>query len=183
MPLIYVTGVSGSGKSSVLGELQKRRFAAHGVDEEGYADWIDRETDAIIPFPSDEASANIHDWYKKHRWVLSKARISGLKEQSEKEGKTTFLIGYADDEDDIRHLFDKVILLSIDEVTMRSRIKERENSHFGKAPEEMADILIWLKNNNEDSYRRAGAFVIDATRPLNEVVDNIVEIGMKEPNV
>ena len=41
MSLIYITGISGSGKSTVLRELAKQGYEAHGVDEEGYADWID----------------------------------------------------------------------------------------------------------------------------------------------
>lgn len=62
-----ITGLSGSGKSAVLRELVKRGYEAHGVDEEGYADWIDRKTDEIIPFPQDESSVDIHDWYRKHK--------------------------------------------------------------------------------------------------------------------
>lgn len=38
MPLIYVTGLPGTGKSAVLHELQVRGFEAHGTDEDGLAD-------------------------------------------------------------------------------------------------------------------------------------------------
>jgi uridine kinase len=42
MPLVYVTGISGSGKSAVLQELRQRAHKAVGVDEDGYARWLDR---------------------------------------------------------------------------------------------------------------------------------------------
>jgi dephospho-CoA kinase len=35
MGLIYVTGISGSGKSTVRAELRARGFFAHDVDEDG----------------------------------------------------------------------------------------------------------------------------------------------------
>ncbi len=122
MSLVYLTGTSGSGKSAVLRELSKQGFEAHGVDEEGFADWVDREAGVIVPFPHDDPSLDIHDWYRKHRWVLSKER--------------TF--------------------------------------EFGKDPEEMALIVSWLPNYDE-TYRGFGALVIDATKPLDQVVSEILQ--------
>jgi hypothetical protein len=40
MALLYVTGLSGTGKSAVLSELLARGHHARGVDEDGYADWV-----------------------------------------------------------------------------------------------------------------------------------------------
>jgi hypothetical protein len=44
MGLCFVTGVSGTGKSALLGELRLRGCLARGVDEDGYADWVSRRT-------------------------------------------------------------------------------------------------------------------------------------------
>jgi thymidylate kinase len=173
MSLIYITGISGSGKSTVLRELAKQGYEAHGVDEEGYADWIDRKTGAIVPFPHNE-SPSIHDWYKNHRWVLSEQRIGELKKQADEKDQIVFLSGVAEGEDKVWHLFDKVVALSIDEATIRSRIESRVDNHFGKTPEEMADIIKWLENYDE-TYGKFGAIVIDATKPIDQVIDNILE--------
>ena len=54
MPLYYVTGVSGTGKSSVLRELRTRGYHARGVDEDGYADWINRISGRTDAFPRGE---------------------------------------------------------------------------------------------------------------------------------
>lgn len=174
MPLIYITGISGSGKSTVLEELSKRGFEAHGVDEEGYADWIDRKTGEAIPFLEDEQSVDIHDWYKKHRWVLSLERISELKKRSDEANKPIILGSSAEGENTVRHLFDKIIYLAVDEPTLKRRIANRDNNHFGKHPDEMAEILQWLKDNDK-KYRNSGAIVIDANRSLDEVVNDVLE--------
>lgn len=173
MSLIYITGLSGSGKSAVLRELVKRGYEAHGVDEEGYADWIDRKTDEIIPFPQDESSVDIHDWYRKHKWVLNEARIAELKEKSDEQNKIIFLSGVTEGDDKVWHLFTKVIALSVDEATIRSRIENREDNHFGKDPEEMKIVLDWLKRYDE-TYRDFGAIIVDATKPLDQVVQKVL---------
>lgn len=174
MSLIYITGISGSGKSTVLKKLQELGFEAHGVDEEGFADWIDRRNGLIVPFPRTEAEVDIHDWYKKHRWVFSYERISKLRAKSDKQQTVIFLGGVAEGEKGVWPLFDRVIMLSVDEATIRQRIESRNDNHFGKTPEEMADILKWLKDS-VDNYRRFGATIIDATKPLNEVVIEVIK--------
>lgn len=173
MPLVYLTGISGSGKSSVIRELQARGYEAHGVDEMGYADWVDRKTGEIIPFPEDESSVDIHEWYKKHSWVLSKDRISKLKQQADTNDTLIFLAGVADGEDKVWDYFDKVFVLNVDEATIRQRIANRTDNDFGKTPDEMAAILRWLEGY-EERYRTYGAVIIDTTQPLDGVVDEIL---------
>jgi hypothetical protein len=53
MALFYVTGLSGTGKSAVLSELRVRGYHARGVDEDGYADWINKVTGTPDGFPRD----------------------------------------------------------------------------------------------------------------------------------
>lgn len=134
MGLVYVTGLSGSGKSAVLRELKKQGYEAHGVDEEGYADWTDRETGSVVPFPHDDPSLDAHGWYKKHRWVLSQERIGNLKKQADDESKTIFLLGTAEGEDKVWHFFDKVMTLLLDEKTLKSRIKTDKITISEKTP-------------------------------------------------
>jgi hypothetical protein len=70
------------------------------------------------------------------------------------------------------HLFDKALALVADVPTPKRRITARTNE-FGKAPEELAAILRWHADY-EAAYRRFGAVIIDAARPLGEVVDEIL---------
>ena len=107
-----------------------------------------------MPFPvKNEASIDIHDSYKKHRWVLSEERIADLKAKSDREGQKVFLAGVAEGDSKVWHLFDKVLALTLDEATMRRRIEQRQDNQFGKTTAEMADILKWLGSFEKDLSR------------------------------
>lgn len=179
MSLIYITGMSGSGKSTVLRELSRRGFEAHGVDEEGYADWVSLETRKIKPYPHhDPPTGNdLHRWFADHDWVLSLERISELKAKADAGGnKVIFLCGAANGDKDVWHLFDKVILLSVDGETIKKRVMEREDNEYGKHPDEMTNIMKWLEGYN-DKYRELGAELVDARQPLVQVVDEVIKIA------
>lgn len=57
---------------------------------------------------------------------------------------------------------------------MRRRLATRTNNDYGKAKHELAGILdanaTW-----EAAYRDRGASIIDATRPLDAVVADVLE--------
>lgn len=177
LSLIYITGVSASGKSAIAAELTRRGYEAHGVDEEGHADWIDRQSGRAVLFPMDgESNVDSHEWYQQHRWVLSQDRITQLKAQSDSEQHVVYLAGVAEGDDKVWHLFDKVIVLSLDEATMRQRVEQRQGNQFGRTLAEMAGILKWL-GGLEETYRGFGAAIIDASKPLKEVVDEVLTVA------
>lgn len=172
MALFYVTGLSGSGKSAVRGELQARGFHARGVDEDGYADWINRVSGTPDDFPRDDPGFDFHAWYRAHEWVLSEKRIGILSRAAARLGQLVFLCGTADGDGVVWHLFDKVLTLVADVPTIERRIAARTNE-FGQSPEELAAILRWHEGY-EATYRGFGAVIIDAARPLADVVDEIL---------
>jgi hypothetical protein len=172
MALFYVTGLAGSGKSSVLRELRARGFHARGVDEDGYADWVNRVTGRRDPYPHRDPGLDFHDWYAAHDWVLSVRRISVLSRAAARLGEPVFLCGSANRDDTVWHLFDKVVALVADEQTIRRRIAARPDA-FGKTPNELADVLSWFPRF-EESYRGFGAAIVDATRPLPGVVADVL---------
>jgi hypothetical protein len=172
LALFYVTGLSGTGKSAVLDELRARGYHARGVDEDGYADWINRVTGRPDEFPHDDPALDFHEWYKTHDWVLSVKRIGVLSRAAARLGRPVFLCGVADRDDAVWHLFEKVLALVADLTTLEQRIAVRAND-FGKVPEEFAIIAQWHADY-EAAYRRFGAMIIDATLPLTDVVDELL---------
>jgi hypothetical protein len=175
MALYYVTGLSGSGKSSVLRELRARGYHARGVDEDGYADWINRISGRADAFPHGERDFDFHAWYAAHYWVLSVRRISRLSRAAARLGQPVFLCGSASGDDVVWQLFDKVIALVADEPTIRQRLAARPDG-FGTTPEELADVLFWHAGF-ETAYRGFGATIIDATKPLPDVVAEVLAAG------
>jgi hypothetical protein len=56
---------------------------------------------------------------------------------------------------------------------MRRRLQERTDNDFGKQPEEVEIML----NLNRRGEKPAGAIDVDATQPLNQVVDELLRLA------
>jgi len=77
-------------------------------------------------------------------------------------------------QEDFKHHFEKVFTLHIDNETLKHRLSNRTNNDFGKKPDELALQLEWNKGAIKYSKER-GTVLIDATRPIEIVVDEIIE--------
>lgn len=170
MSLIFITGNSGAGKSVVRKELQQRGYEAHDTDEDGITSWRHKITNEIVERPDDEQQRN-SGWYDEHEWRMSRQKVEELAAKA--KGKPIFLCGSPTNADEMLDLYDRVVCLSLDEDTLKSRIASRDDNDFGKAPDELQSILGWHKSF-EQRYKDYGAVMIDATKPLQQVVDDIV---------
>lgn len=61
----------------------------------------------------------------------------------------------------------------VDDETLKHRITNRTENNFGQNPHEFALISDWQKTAEGD-YRKFGATIVDATQPLEQVVDEII---------
>jgi hypothetical protein len=179
VPLVYVTGISGAGKSAVLQELRRRGHEAVGVDEDGYGRWLDRRTGEERTYPFDSKTLDPHEWYADHGWVLDVNKIADLKKHVDRHGTLVFLCGVAAGDADAWEYFDVVCALVIDESTIRARIDLRDDSWFGRRPYELDQILAW-NVGYADTYQGFGATIIDATKPLPVVVDAVIAAAGNE---
>lgn len=166
--LVFINGISGAGKSAVCAELIARGQESHDADN-GIAKWR-RKSDRAEVFP-DTAEVHNADWFDDHDWVVDRAWVEQLAKRS--ESRTVFVCGTYSNEVELWDLFDHVIHLSIDEPTLRHRIATRDTNDWGKAPHELDGLLQWLKTVADDNHR-FGAHVVDATQPLNAVIDEIL---------
>ncbi|MGX1364937.1 ribose 1,5-bisphosphokinase PhnN [Streptomyces canus] len=169
MTLVWVTGNSGTGKSTVCGVLRERGYVALDGDEDGFCRWIDRAngeevTDPPYPVPG--------GWLDRHGWAIVRERVEELVEES--RFHITFLCGSAENEADVRDLFDLVVCLVIDEATLRHRLATRTTNAFGQHPEELAAALKWNPRMRA-IYESHGATIIDASKPVTEVVDSLID--------
>ena len=74
-------------------------------------------------------------------------------------------------------LFEKRFVLHVDSDTMRHRLLTRTNNDYGKAPEELAEQLE-LNTRVLEEATRVGATIVDATRPISVVADEIVRVAL-----
>jgi predicted ATPase len=53
MTLVFVTGISGAGKSAVLPELRRRGYLAYSTDEDRLCRWFENDTGVELMLPAE----------------------------------------------------------------------------------------------------------------------------------
>ncbi|MFF3737250.1 hypothetical protein [Streptomyces sp. NPDC002566] len=169
MTLVWVTGNSGTGKSTVCGMLRERGHVALDADEDGFSRWIDRADGKVVTDPPCPVPRG---WLDRYGWVIVRERVEALVDES--RSGVAFLCGSAENEADVIDLFDLIVCLVIDEATLRHRLATRTTNTFGQHPEELAAALKW-NPRMRPMYVSRGATIIDACKPVTEVVDSVVD--------
>jgi gluconate kinase len=166
--LYFVTGISGSGKTTIARALIKRGYVAlDSKVTKGIFHFADSENQSAPDFrPQNE------DWSNKYKWVLNLSLLQDMQKQHG-DSRAIFLCGRGN----IRQhwgLAEKVFLLKVDATTMIDRLNrtDRDND-FAKDEATQAKLLEDLEFVQR-SLTKAGAIIIDAKQPINAVVDMIL---------
>jgi hypothetical protein len=168
VPLVWVTGTSGVGKSTVCALLKSLGHMAVDADWEGYNHWVDRTSGQVVVDPPCPVPAG---WLDRFAWRISRAEVEALAART--HDKTAFLCGSVENEVDVWDLFDLAVCVVVDDETLRDRLLTRTTNTFGKHPEELAAAL-GHNDGAASTYRRLGATIIDGTKPPAEVGDAIL---------
>lgn len=173
---VLVTGVAGSGKSLVCGELQKRGFAAFDIEDiPGLFSTIDKETGQVgTGFDNDDLES-----VKKRDWIGDKEKLSNLINQNQ---GTTFYCGTASNLDALLPLFDLIIMLQSRPETIRQRLAQRKSQEFGNTIEVQDWVLSW-KDWWEDHMLEQGAIVVNADQSAIDVTSKIIKISETKGSV
>lgn len=166
---ILITGVAGSGKSSVCNELASRGYTTYGIEDiEGLFTVINRKTRKVFDnYDKDDVES-----VKQHDWICNKDKLQKLVRDNTKG--VVFYCGTASNLDKLLYLFDIIILLKVSSDVLRKRLSERMSNEFGRTAEIQNWILSW-KDWWENHLREKGAIIIDADRDLKEVTTDILE--------
>ena len=73
VPLVWVTGSSGVGKSTVCALLKSLGQLAVDADWEGYNHWVDRTSGQVVVDPPYPAPAG---WLDRFAWRISRAEVA-----------------------------------------------------------------------------------------------------------
>jgi hypothetical protein len=163
---ILVTGQAGSGKSSVAAELRRQGFAAYDTDAMEGVTGFDY-ADTGLPVGPGEIEHPID--FSRFSWNW---RVDRLLELLESAGDV-FICAITSNAVELAQLFDRVFVLVPDRETLAYRLRTRTNNTFGKHPAEAEGVL----NHNDvigDEWHVRGGITIDASRPLEEIVDDIL---------
>jgi gluconate kinase len=153
-----VEGLSGAGKSAVYEELIRRGHKAISTDR-AWAYSADPDTG----LPGGPTS---HDTWM---WDPQKA-VSELESPAP---EVLFVCGSSRNRDHFLAYFTKIFNLRIDDDTMRRRLEARTDDDW---PLGEAGVELMLELNRSDEGP-AGAIDVDATQPLNQVVDELLRLA------
>ncbi len=152
-----IEGLSGTGKTSVCDELQRRgHHAIHGDRELAY------QGDPETGEPTDGSVHEHHIWHVD----TVKALVADQAEP------VTFFCGGSRNLSKFIDLFDGVFVLEVDLETLHRRLDERPDDEWGGGkPVERERIVRW--HETKDDVPKNG-MAIDATAPIAHVVDEIL---------
>lgn len=169
--MFFITGISGAGKSEVTLNLRQRGYEAYDTDDDALARWQNVETGYIHPKSSVKSEQRTEDFLKQHKWNVPREFVEEIARKA--DDKTIFICGVANNLSELSDLFDVVFALTIDEKTLISRLASRTNNDWGKQPHELQQTLE-IQKQATDNYKQLGHVIIDATRPVKLVVDDIL---------
>lgn len=155
MTAVLVTGMSGTGKSTVLRALGERGHDVVETDSDAWSRWV------TLPDGSRD-------------WVWREREIGRLLAGA--EGRTLFVAGCKSNQGIFYPLFDAVVLLTAPVEVLLERIEKRDDNPYGKSPEERALVLHHVVTV-EPRLRRTATHLLDTDAPLAVVVARLEEIA------
>jgi broad-specificity NMP kinase len=154
---VLVTGMSGTGKSTVIAELRRRGHRTVDTDDDGWSEDV----------PT--AGGGIERLWREDE-------ISKL--LAEPSPGPLFVSGCVANQGRFYPRFAAVVLLSVPEPVLLDRVASRTTNEFGKAEAERARILRDV-HEIEPLLRRGASVEIDTRRPAGEVADLLESIAAR----
>ena len=171
---VFVTGVTGAGKSTLCGRLNDMGYKAYDIERiSGLFKRVNTETGEIV---SNHDNDNLED-VKTGEWICDKEMLRGIIEKEEDE--ISFYCGSVSNYDEIVSLFDKVFLLRVRPEIMRQRLSSRKKGESGRLKEIQDWIMTW-KDWWENDISEKGAVVINADNGMSEVAEEIIEFTKEQ---
>lgn len=156
---VLLTGMSGTGKSTVVQELAARGYRAIDTDHDGWSGLV--EVDPGMGKPLEEG----------RDWLWNEERMEEL--LSREDVEVLFVSGAAPNQSKFYSRFDHVVLLTAPESVLIERLTTRTANPYGKRPAERERVLH-LKRTVEPMLRRAADVEIDTSAPLDQVIERIL---------
>jgi hypothetical protein len=150
-------------------------YETYATDEDGFAQWYDKVTG--VRYPGSATAANrTPEFGQRYEWRMPRDLVAKLAAKAQE--RPIFLCGAMANELEVVDLFALVVALDIDDETLRERLAARTNNDFGKSAHELTQVLGWQAEVRA-GYRHAGYSIVDATRPIDEVVAEVLRLTVR----
>ncbi|MEU7449161.1 AAA family ATPase [Streptomyces diastaticus] len=164
MTVIFVTGMSGTGKTTALNQLEQQGYRVVDTD---VGEWIED-----LPLPD---GAGVEPQWREDR-------IDALITEHEISGEPLFIAGTVWNQGRFYPRFDEIVLFSAPLEVMLERIANRDTNPFGKTTEQR-DQVVADTAEVEPLLRSSATVEIDTRKPLAEVVDQLAAfVGPPTPS-
>jgi shikimate kinase len=149
---VLVTGMSGTGKSSALAELEKRGYRVVDTDSTEWSEWNGEE------------------------WLWREDRMAELLARD--GDPALFVSGCMSNQGKFYDRFDAVVLLSAPAEVILERVDRRTTNDYGKTPRER-DLILTHLETVEPLLRATATHELDASRPRAEIVEDLIAISRR----
>jgi dephospho-CoA kinase len=146
---VLLTGMSGTGKSSVVRDLVARGYKAIDTDD----GWSETQPDG------------------RQLWREDAIRTLLAAEDAE----VLFVAGCEENQTKFHAQFDEIVLLSAPMDTLVHRLAKRTTNSYGKEPEELRRFREDVETV-EPQLRRIATHEVETTMPLDRVVTKILRL-------
>ncbi|MDQ3700318.1 MAG: AAA family ATPase [Chloroflexota bacterium] len=160
MKRVLLTGMSGTGKSTLIRALAARGYKAIDTDTDEWSEWVTAPGDPDQPGAPAEPD-----------WIWHEARIQRL--LSTEDADVLFVSGCKSNQGKFYPQFDHVVLLSAPTRLLMERLATRTTNPYGKHPDELAQILRHL-HAVEPMLRRSASMEVDTSVPVDQVLETIL---------
>jgi broad-specificity NMP kinase len=144
---VLLTGMSGTGKSTLVQELRRRGYPAYDADDDGFSE------------PREGG-----------RWGWRMDLIANLLAQE--TARPLFFAGCS--EEQIALPFDYRVLLTAPRSVLIHRLRTRTGNAYGRTSVELVNVLADLAEV-EPRLRRSADLVLTTTAPVREVTDRLTD--------
>lgn len=159
MTHVLLTGMSGTGKSSLVRELAARGYTAIDADADEWSE--------LVATGGSDGVDGTRDLLWREDRIRRLLATTG--------GDALFVAGCAPNQVKFYPRFDHIVLLTAPAELIAERLATRTNNPYGKRPDELARTLA-LKNTVEPRLRSVADLEVDTSAPLAEVVSAVLRL-------
>jgi hypothetical protein len=168
MSAVLITGCSAAGKSTIATVLAGRGLTVLDSDEDPrLARSVDRSGAVVQEPPAPDL-----EWLSRHSWAWDPARLDELIQAA--APTTLYVCGGAANELELADRFTHLFLLEIDEATMLARLDSPDRDNGWGRIGDTREYLRGFLPGYQAGLRAAGAIPIDARKPVDQVVTEIL---------
>jgi len=165
---ILITGIAGTGKSTIITELAQKGHQIIDLDTSGTCVWVNKKTGEETFYQEGAGS----EWIEEHRWQVVTSRLVNLM-SSFSQDKDIYVSGKVARKqlNEMVEIFDVIYLLKPHDLIIDERLSTRTSNvnNFAKTKEER-EVITKNRDKFEKACLEVGAIPLDNQGSLEEVI-------------